>query len=82
MLVPPSLVPGFDRLAVAHQGGKALCRDRRRFPPTPSRDVQTRSCVGIAVLHVAVVFQLATGNALAVAQEIQRPELAFGRPAR
>ena len=71
-------VPGFDRLAVAHQGGKALAQTVDRFPHAQIQTFKHVIVVGIAVLHVAVIFQLAAGNALAVAKEIQRPELAFG----
>ncbi len=71
-------VPGFDRLAVAHQRGKTLAQAVDRFPHAQIQSLKNVIAVGIAVLHIAVVFQLAAGNALAVAQEIQRPELAFG----
>ena len=71
-------VPGFDRLAVAHQGGKALAQTVDRFPHAQIQTFKHIVAIGVGILHVAVVFQLAAGNALAVAQEIQRPELAFG----
>ena len=74
----PVAVPGFDRLTVAHQGGEALAQAVDRFPHAQIQTFEHVIAVGIAVLHVAVVFQLAAGNALAVAQEIQRPKLAFG----
>ena len=71
-------VPGLDRLAVAHQRGKALAQAVDRFPHAQIQTFEHVIAVGIAVLHVAVIFQLAAGNTLAVAQEVQRPELAFG----
>ena len=73
----PVAVPCFDRLTVAHRAVKRS-PSRRPFPHAQIQTFKHIVAIGIAVLYVAVVFQLAAGNALAVAQEIQRPELAFG----
>ena len=70
-------VPGVDRLTVAHQRGKALAEAVNGVADAEIQALEHIVAVGFRILHVAVVFQLATGNPHAVAQEIQRPEVAF-----
>ena len=71
-------VPGFHRLAVAHQRGKTLAQAVDRFPYPQVQTLEHVVVIGVTVLHVAVIFQLAAGNPLSVAQEVQRPEFPFG----
>ena len=71
-------IPGFDVLAVAHQRGKALTQAVNGFTHTKVQTLEHVVAIVVAVLHVAVVFQLTAGNANAVAQEVQRPEFTFG----
>ncbi len=70
-------VPGFYRLAVAHQVGKALAETVDGFADTEVEALKQIIALGLTILHVAVVFQLTTGDTHAVAQKIQRPEFAF-----
>ena len=70
-------VPGVDRLAVAHQRGKALAEAVNGVADAEIQALKHIVTMRFRILHVAIVFQLATGNPHAVAQEIQRPEVAF-----
>ena len=71
-------VPGFYRLPVTHQRGKALAQAVYRFPDAEIQALKHKVFPAVGILHVAVVFQLAAGNTFAVTQEIQRPEFPFG----
>ncbi len=71
-------VPGFDRLAVAHQSGKTLAQAVDGFAHAQIQPLEHVVAIAVAILHVAVVFQLTAGDTLPVPQEIERPELAFG----
>ncbi len=73
-------VPGFHRLAVTYQRGKALAQPVYRFTDAKIQALKHIVFPAVGILHVAVIFQLATGNTFTVTQEIQRPELAFGHP--
>ena len=70
-------VPGFDRLAVTHQRGKALAEAINGVADAEIQTLEHIVAICFGILHVAVIFQLATGNTHAVAQKIQRPEIAF-----
>ncbi len=70
-------VPGFYRLAVAHQRGKALAEAVDGFADAEVEALKHVVALGLTILHVAVVFQLATGDTHAVAQKIQRPKFTF-----
>ena len=64
-------VPGFYRLPVTHQRGKALAQAVYRFPDAEIQALKHIVAPAVGILHVAVVFQLAAGNTFAVTQEIQ-----------
>ena len=50
------LVPGFYRLAVAHQGGKALAEAVDGFADAEVEALKHVVALGLTILHVAVVF--------------------------
>ncbi len=56
MLVPPSSFRGFYRLAVAHQGGKALAEAVDGFADAEVEALKHVVALGLTILHVAVVF--------------------------
>ena len=63
-------IPGFNVLAVAHQRGKALAQAIHGFADAQIQTLEHVVAIVVAVLHIAVVFQLAAGDPHAVAQEI------------
>ncbi|MNE38027.1 hypothetical protein D3C80_1319070 [compost metagenome] len=73
-------VPGFDGLAVTHQRRETLSKTVHRFAHAQIQTLKHIITVGVAVLHVAVIFELTAGDPLPVTQEIQRPGFAFGHP--
>ncbi len=71
-------VPGLHRLTVTHQRGKALSQPVDGFAHAEIQTLEHVVAPAIGVLHIAVIFQLTTGDTYTVTQKIQRPELAFG----
>ena len=70
-------VPGFYRLTITHQRGKALAQTVNRLADAQIQALEHVVPLGGGVLHIAVILQLTTGNAHTVTQEIQRPALTF-----
>ena len=71
-------VPGFHRLTVTHQRSEAFPQTVYRFTDTEIQPLKHVATVGVGILYIAVIFQLATGNAHTIAQKIERPEFPFG----
>ena len=64
-------VPGFYRLTIAHQGSKTLSQPVNRFTDAKIQPLKHIISLIISVLHIAIIFHLATGNTFAITQKIQ-----------
>ena len=70
-------VPGFYRLAITHQCGKALAQAINRFTDAQIQALEHVITLRVVILYIAVILQLAAGDTHAITQKIQRPELTF-----